>query len=81
MVLLYYFRAKEPPSAPATRKRKKIGFGKQDANSRGTTQVTSLVAPAIMEPNAIVRHMYQFGVSFSPVTSVNKSKVEGCEAA
>ena len=46
-----------------------------------TNALTSLVAPATMEPKVIVMHMYQFGVSVSPVTSVNKSKVEGLEQA
>lgn len=42
---------------------------------------TSLVAPATMEPKAMVTHMYQFGVSLSPVTSVNRSNVDGVDNA
>lgn len=34
-----------------------------------------------MDPNAIVTHMYQLGVSFSPVTSVKRSNVDGFKKA
>lgn len=40
---------------------------------------TSLVAPATIDPKAMVTHMYQLGVS--AVTSVKRSKVDGCVAA
>lgn len=43
--------------------------------------LTSLVAPAIMDPKTIVTHIYQLGVSLAPVVSLNRSKVDGLLAA
>ena len=34
-----------------------------------------------MDPKAMVTHMYQLGVSFSPVTSVKRSNVDGFDRA
>lgn len=41
--------------------------------------LTSLVAPATIDPKAMVTHMYQFGVS--AVSAVKRSNVDGCVAA
>lgn len=40
---------------------------------------TSLVAPATIDPKAMVTHMYQLGVS--AVSAVKRSNVDGCVAA
>ena len=51
----------------------------QQSSLRPYIRSTSLVAPAIIDPKAMVTHMYQLGVS--AVSAVKRSNVDGFVAA